>query len=134
VVAALLHTDGRHTFAPAAIAMRGVFQLMDLGLLMMKGFLEVSSPQDVWAMFKEVACELYPSGPNETELWSRAGGKKADLPDGDTGRGRWHATITLLRNGGTRLPPGELLAAMLNDHPRNRKLVWLAKQDVFQEG
>lgn len=133
VVAALLHTDGRGSLAPAAIALRGFFQMMDLGMLMVKGFLDVGSQQDVWAIFEDVACELYPHGPNETELWSRAGGKKADLPDGYTGRQRWHATVKLLRNGGSRLSASELLTEMTADHRRNEKLAWLAKQAAFQE-
>jgi len=133
VVAAMLHTDGLSGLAPAAITMRGIFHMMDLGMLMIRGFLAVSSPQDVWAVFEEIACELYPSGPNEIELWSRAGGKKADLPDGHTGRARWHMTIALLRNGGSQLAPFELLKTMIQDHPRNEKLSWILQQDQFKE-
>lgn len=80
------------------------------------------SAAEKWHAFEEDACELYPSGPDSGELWSRAGGKNFDLPgrpqDGAT---RWHIALKSIRYGG-RPTARELLAVMCLDFPWNEKL------------
>lgn len=43
---------------------------------------------------------LYPQGPLDGEIWSRAGGEVASLRMGTTGRAAWHAALRLLNQGG----------------------------------
>ena len=57
------------------------------------------SAQDDWDCLEAVAVDLYPEGPDQEELWSRAGGRNADLQYGGSGRGRWHHALTQMKNG-----------------------------------
>jgi hypothetical protein len=86
--------------------------------------LGISKPTatEKWHAFEQEACELYPSGPDSGELWSRAGGKNSDLPGvTQNGASRWRTTFNSIRFGAgptTR----ELLAVMCRDFPFNEKL------------
>ena len=75
-----------------------------------------------WQAFEEEASELYPNGPDDHELWSRAGGKNADLPGVTlSGATRWYTAVHKIRYGGGP-KPRDLIAAMQNDFPTNPKL------------
>lgn len=79
-----------------------------------------------WNTFRDVACKTYPEGPNEKGLWDRAGGDLSQLSFGATGRKIWVNAIIHVRNDGN--PPVEnLIAKMLEDHPRNEILLKLKK-------
>lgn len=116
--------------APAIPALRPILGPLDLTLLFMTGASPGSPTADeVWSAFEHIAAELYPEGPNDDELWSRAGGKVSKLPGGKTGAARWHATINLLKRGGASITGRKLLREMLRDRSRNEHLQWLAKQN-----
>ncbi|CAG2160944.1 effector-associated domain EAD1-containing protein [Cupriavidus numazuensis] len=86
--------------------------------------LEISKPSaaEKWSAFEQEARELYPSGPDGNELWSRAGGKNADLPGwSQTGATRWHTALNSIRYGG-RPTTRKLLTVMCEDFPWNEKL------------
>lgn len=86
--------------------------------------LGISKPSaaEKWSAFEKEACELYPSGPDSDELWSRAGGKNSDLPGrSQNGATRWHTTLNSIRYGG-RPSRRELLKVMCQDFPLNEKL------------
>jgi hypothetical protein len=80
------------------------------------------SATEKWQAFEQEACELYPSGPDSDELWSRAGGKNSDLPGrSQNGATRWHTVLLSIRYG-ARPTIRELLAVMCKDFPLNEKL------------
>lgn len=86
--------------------------------------LGISKPSaaEKWNAFEDEARDLYPSGPDDGELWSRAGGKNADLPGlPQRGATRWHIAMHSIRYGG-RPNARELLAVMCRDFPSNEKL------------
>jgi len=86
--------------------------------------LGISKPSatEKWKAFEEEARELYPSGPDSSELWSRAGGKNSDLPGNSlNGATRWHTALHSIRYGG-RPTARELLELMRRDFPSNEKL------------
>lgn len=86
--------------------------------------LGISKPSaaEKWNAFEEDARELYPSGPDSGELWSRAGGKNSDLPgNSQNGATRWHTALNSIRYGG-RPTARELLALMCRDFPSNERL------------
>lgn len=86
--------------------------------------LGISKPSaaEKWKAFEEEARELYPSGPDSGELWSRAGGKNSDLPGrSQNGATRWHTALSSIRYG-SRPSTRELLAVMCQDFPLNEKL------------
>lgn len=87
-------------------------------------FLGISVPtvSEKWAALEEDACELYAGGPDDSELWSRAGGKRSDLPSANqSGSARWHKALYSIRFGG-RPHARDLLAQMCRDYPGNDKL------------
>lgn len=86
--------------------------------------LGVSKPSaaEKWNAFEKEARELYPSGPDSDELWSRAGGKNSDLPGrSQNGATRWHTALNSIRYG-ARPTARELLAVMCQDFPLNERL------------
>ncbi|MCL9799016.1 effector-associated domain EAD1-containing protein [Pseudomonas sp. AKS31] len=80
------------------------------------------SAAEKWKAFEDEVCELYPSGPDSDELWSRAGGKNSDLPGrSQNGSTRWHTALNSIRFGG-RPTSHDLLKMMCKDFPMNEKL------------
>lgn len=95
--------------------MLGFFRCWILGILK-------PSATEKWKAFEDEACALYPSGPDGNELWSRAGGKNCDLPQGSqNGATRWHSALHSIRYG-SRPTARELLKVMSEDFPSNDKL------------
>lgn len=89
------------------------------------------SPAEKWKAFEDEVCELYPSGPDSDEIWSRAGGKNSDLPGlSHNGSTRWHTALTFIRFGG-RPTPSDLLKVMCKDFPMNEKLrLYISDMDI----
>ena len=81
-------------------------------------------------MFEDLAAELYPRGPDDEDLWQRAGGKDADLKQREDGRERWRQAVRKVRNG--RGPhPTVLLDRMLKDYPGNESIRYFVDNHVF---
>lgn len=55
---------------------------------------------DPWSVLEEVLVELYPLGPQDQEVWSRADGDLSRLQLHPTGRAAWHAALRTLKQGG----------------------------------
>jgi hypothetical protein len=53
-----------------------------------------------WSVLEEVMVELYPFGPRDQEIWSRAGGDLSRLQLHPTGQATWHAALRTLKQGG----------------------------------
>lgn len=110
--------DRRHDLLPAlqqCTSLLGIYQQWKL---------KISKPnlEDKWRAFEEAACELYPTGPDHEQLWSRAGGKNSDLPGASqNGTARWHSTLRSLRCGG-KPHVYDLLRVMCNDFGENEML------------
>lgn len=80
------------------------------------------SAEEKWCALEEEARELYPTGPDHNELWSRAGGKNSKLSGSkELGATRWHLALNSIRQGG-RPSARELLAEMCDEFPSNEKL------------
>ncbi len=80
------------------------------------------SAEEKWCALEEEAHELYPSGPDHNELWSRAGGQNSKLSGlREPGATRWHLALNSIRHGG-RPSARELLAVMRDEYPSNQKL------------
>lgn len=57
-------------------------------------------PQDPWAALESALVELYPFGPRDQEIWSRAGGDVSRLEFHSTGQAAWHSALRKLKLGG----------------------------------
>jgi hypothetical protein len=89
------------------------------------------SAAEKWKAFEDEARELYPSGPDSNELWSRTGGKNSDLPGrSHNGATRWHTALNSIRFGG-RPTVHDLLKIMCQDFPMNEKLrLFISDTDI----
>lgn len=56
--------------------------------------------KDPWSVLEEVLVELYPFGPRDQEVWSRAGGDLSRIQLHPTGQAAWHAALRTLKQGG----------------------------------
>jgi hypothetical protein len=74
-----------------------------------------------WREFERVALELYRRGPDEQDLWSRAGGDVSTLRPGLNGRAAWHSATRTVRLGGS-IDIGRLVETMRTDFPQNAAL------------
>lgn len=83
----------------------------------------VADPKEV----EDLMAVLYPQGPMDREIWSRAGGDVASLRAGNTGRAAWHSALrTLSLGGGGAISMNSLLkeaAAEYGNHPQLRRLL-----------
>lgn len=89
------------------------------------------SENELWYLLEEVASELYPTGPNHNELWSRARGREQDLSQSDTGGARWHRILKSLRAGSGGTTPAGLVSEMLKDYSGNERLRYLSNHYPF---
>lgn len=83
-----------------------------------------SSP-DEWSQLEVILAGLYPIGPQDQEIWSRAGGDLSRLRLTGTGRANWFAALRTLRQGGggIEISQGSLLEIALSDFPHHPDLL-----------
>jgi nucleoside phosphorylase len=79
---------------------------------------------EIWSQLASLAERLYPKGPTDNQIWSRAGGSLASLDLSGSGRGMWFAALRKLKmGGGGGVTVESLIDAMIADYPSNSKLV-----------
>jgi hypothetical protein len=82
----------------------------------------------VWRQLEDILSALYPAGPQDQELWLRAGGDISRLRLGGTGRASWFAALRTLRQGGggAGINQNSLIDTALQDFPHHQELTNLA--------
>lgn len=80
-----------------------------------------------WSVLEKILIELYPFGPRDQEVWSRAGGDLSRLQLHPSGQAAWHAALRTLKQGGggRSISFGSLLDTVREDfsnHPQLAKL------------
>ncbi|MCZ4097417.1 GAP1-N1 domain-containing protein [Streptomyces sp. H39-C1] len=118
---------GREDIRPALRACLPIISLLDRWR---HGLSAVSSAER-WKALEDLAAELYPAGPNDRELWERAGGRAADLDQTGTGRTRWHQALQRIEHGSRKPRLKSLLDEMRNDYPANQSLSFFASNQKF---
>lgn len=80
--------------------------------------------EDWWRALNETATELYQYGPDQDQLWERAGGDLSNVNRHQSGRAGWGDALNTLRHGGggEDINPRKLLREMRRDYPKNPKL------------
>ncbi|QQU66397.1 caspase family protein [Pseudomonas fluorescens] len=80
-----------------------------------------------WSLLEKVLVELYPFGPRDQELWSRAGGDLSRLQFHPTGQAAWHSALRTLKQGGggRNINFGSLLSAAKEDFSNHPQLAML---------
>lgn len=85
------------------------------------------SNSELHDLLVETACELYPTGPMDSEIWVRAGGDLSQLDVSGTGLQQWHAAIRKTRKG-NQVSATRLISLMYEDYPMNARLEYLSKE------
>lgn len=77
-----------------------------------------------WAELEQIMAELYPFGPRDQEVWSRAGGDLSRLQMHPSGHAAWHAALRALKQGGggKGITFGSLLTTVKDDFPNHPQL------------
>lgn len=80
-----------------------------------------------WPMLEKLLIELYPFGPRDQEVWSRAGGDVFRLQFHPSGQAAWHAALRTLKQGGggRNINFGSLLSIAREDFSNNPQLALL---------
>jgi hypothetical protein len=107
-------------------------------LALYRGGKDVSAPTTYpsddswWYQLEALVCELYPSGPADSEFWSRAGGDPSQLRPSQTGRATWHNAMRTLRQGGggAGISAEKALGVVLIDYPSSVQAITLRLQLV----
>lgn len=84
----------------------------------------ITAGDEWWNRFTRLAIKLYPRGPEEMQVWRRAGGDLSFLELNAPGRASWFAALLKLRQGGggELISVSRLIEIMDEDHPNNRDL------------
>jgi len=83
--------------------------------------------EDSWSVLEGLLIELYPFGPLDQEVWSRAGGDLFRLQFHPTGQAAWHAALRSLKQGGggSNISFGSLLGTAKQDFSNHAQLAIL---------
>ena len=87
------------------------------------------SEDDFWRQLNALAARIYPRGPEDNDIWERAGGDLASIARHIQGRAAWFSALRTLKmgGGGVGLNVGRLFKAMSDDFPQNTELQRLQK-------
>jgi hypothetical protein len=113
--------DELHAILEESKSLLGIFKWIELSLS--RGYDSTISANDFWAALNELAVDLYQWGPDEKDIWSRAGGEYSSVRSGN-GKEKWRDALNDLRRGGggKDISVERLLDKMLADYPRNDNL------------
>jgi hypothetical protein len=77
-----------------------------------------------WRQLEEILAELYPAGPVDQAIWTRAGGDLSRLRLNGTGRANWFGALRTLRQGGggSAIRKESLIKTALDDFPHHPEL------------
>lgn len=87
------------------------------------------TPEEKWNFLISILIELYPSGPDESDIWSRSGGKSWDIWSSGSGYERWRRAIEKLKMG-AKPNVDDLLSEVIIDFPNNEKIAVI--RDIFK--
>ena len=95
----------------------------------------VGDDSDNWRRLELIAVQLYPKGPDENEIWTRAGGDISLLNLNLIGKASWHSALQKLKlgGGGRDISARSLLSEMLTDFPKNQLILALAESPLADE-
>ncbi len=90
---------------------------------------------DLFRVLLDAATELYPTGPAERDVWTRAGGDLSRIELAVAGRTAWQRAIRLVMQGGggTAITVGSLTRAMYEDFSNNQTVLQLHREHSRSE-
>jgi hypothetical protein len=100
----------------------GLFTRITISLLGWLANVAISK-NEWWNELHNIACELFPKGPNDEDLWEKADGNESELFHNTTGEQAWGKALKNLRNGGCKdITTDKLLNVMKDRYPYNQQL------------
>jgi hypothetical protein len=86
---------------------------------------------DRWREIEKIMADLYPAGPTDQEVWTRAGGDLSRLRLQGTGRANWFAALRNLKlgGGGQQISLRTLLETATDDFPHHPELTALKARE-----
>nr|WP_246716979.1 effector-associated domain EAD1-containing protein [Aureimonas phyllosphaerae] len=129
-IADAVHDRSRDDLRPALSYIKDLLGFLTRWRLNILG--ESPGVSDKWRILEEVAFELYGYGPGADSLWTRAGGKEADIPKADTGREAWRIVISAAERGRGAIDVDRLIEVMSWDNPHNWALNRMKSDPMFR--
>lgn len=85
----------------------------------------LAMPSEIWAKLCSTLASLYPGGPNDQDVWERAGGEVSRLRLQGTGNSIWFGAMKVLQQGGggVNIDVHKLITTALEDFPGNQDLL-----------
>jgi len=98
-------------------------------------FNETLSKDDYYDLLLELAILLYEKGPEENNIWKKAGGDVSILKNTDNRREQWEAAIQYLRNGSRekKITAYSLLEEMKKDRPHRYYTEIISLMEYFKK-
>lgn len=139
VLAKRFHVSARQIFEKAKhndsfkVALTKCQSIVDLGFLdrLLWGGLigQTVSEDSIYSELLNIAIKLYDKGPEDNEIWKRAGGEISKLHNHKSREENWRNALNLLRNGGggKEISTKSLIKEMMEDHPNNTTLKEIKK-------
>ncbi|WP_149194220.1 effector-associated domain EAD1-containing protein [Luteimonas suaedae] len=118
--------NGRQDVKQALRICRDMISIWDAFLL---GLSPITN-EEKWHLLQELLIDLYPAGPNDNELWSRAGGQVAELQTHGNGKSQWRDAVSQVRRG-KRPRLRRLLREISDDYPANDRIRYLENDRYF---
>ncbi|HHQ4309316.1 TPA: effector-associated domain EAD1-containing protein, partial [Serratia fonticola] len=79
------------------------------------------TPEEKWEFLTAILIELYPSGPDESDIFSRSGGNSWDIWSFGSGYERWRRAIEKIKKG-AKPNVDDLLREVIIDFPNNERI------------
>ena len=139
VLAKHFHMSARQIFEKAKhndsfkVALTKCHSIADIGFLdrLVWGRLigQTVSEDSIYSELLNIAIKLYDKGPEDNEIWKRAGGEISKLHNHKSREENWRNALNLLRNGGggKEISIKSLIKEMIEDHPNNTTLKEIKK-------
>ena len=88
---------------------------------------DFSANPNVWNQLGDMMSNLYPAGPTDQDIWTRAGGDPSRLYLNEPGRVAWFRALRMLRSGGggSGIRRETLIRTALEDYPHHPALTAL---------
>lgn len=81
----------------------------------------------IWRQLEGIFCDLYPAGPQDQDIWLRAGGDISRLRLTGTGRANWFTALRTMQQGGggAEINQSSLIKTALEEFPHHQELIKL---------
>ncbi|WFF97502.1 caspase family protein [Aeromonas caviae] len=97
------------------------------GVKTLTSIARLNGDRELWRQLEDIFCDLYPAGPQDQDIWLRAGGEVSRLRLTGSGRANWFAALRTMRQGGggVGISQTSLIEEALREFPHHQELIKL---------